>query len=196
MLLTAALAALAADSVENVNIKIAGANLQASRMDPARATAPSYFFQSRKTVNGIQESAATPTAYYAGIYPGIDLVTYGDDYQIEYVFVLAAGSDPSLIRLAAEGVETIMSTRAGTLVMPIPRGEILQGKPVAFFTTKSTRESIDADYLVRSSSNIGFRLGREAGDYMKDMNNTRMNIIPAAVNRADLPILSTHPSSR
>ena len=35
------------------------------------------------------------------IYPGIDLVFYGQERQLEYDFILAPGADPDVIRLAA-----------------------------------------------------------------------------------------------
>src|SRR5437879_2744049 len=40
---------------------------------------------------------------YAGVYPGIDLVYYGNQGQLEYDFVVAAGADPKVIQLAAVG---------------------------------------------------------------------------------------------
>src|SRR3989454_907 len=37
---------------------------------------------------------------FQGVYPGVDLVYYGDSGNLEYNFVLAPGADPSRIRLA------------------------------------------------------------------------------------------------
>src|SRR6266566_3014751 len=39
---------------------------------------------------------------YAGVYPGIDLVYYGNQRQLEYDFVVAPGADPKAITLAVE----------------------------------------------------------------------------------------------
>ena len=36
---------------------------------------------------------------YPGVYPGVDLVYYGNQRQLEYDFVVAAGADPGPIRL-------------------------------------------------------------------------------------------------
>ena len=40
---------------------------------------------------------------YRGVYPGIDLVYYGKQQELEYDFVLAPGADPSRIRFALSG---------------------------------------------------------------------------------------------
>ena len=36
---------------------------------------------------------------YAGVYPGVDLVYYGNQGQLEYDFVVAPGADPKVITL-------------------------------------------------------------------------------------------------
>jgi hypothetical protein len=40
---------------------------------------------------------------YAGVYPGVDLVYYGNQQQLEYDFVVAPGADPKQINLADLG---------------------------------------------------------------------------------------------
>jgi len=41
---------------------------------------------------------------YEGIYPGIDLIYYGNQGQLEYDFIVAPGADPKAINLAFEGL--------------------------------------------------------------------------------------------
>ena len=40
---------------------------------------------------------------YEGAYPGIDLVYYGNQRQLEFDFIVSPGSDPGIIRLEFEG---------------------------------------------------------------------------------------------
>src|SRR5206468_12406265 len=44
---------------------------------------------------------------YQDVYPGIDLVYYGNQRQLEYDFVVAAGADPGVIRLAFQGAQNL-----------------------------------------------------------------------------------------
>ena len=40
---------------------------------------------------------------YRGVYPGVDLIYYGNQRQLEYDFVVAPGADPNPIGLTFEG---------------------------------------------------------------------------------------------
>ena len=51
---------------------------------------------------------------YEGVYPGMDIVYYGNQGQLEYDFVVAPGADPGLVTLAFEGAEKSTSTRAAS----------------------------------------------------------------------------------
>ena len=42
---------------------------------------------------------------YTNVYPGIDLVYYGHQGQLEYDLIVAPGADPTEIRLAFDGAE-------------------------------------------------------------------------------------------
>jgi len=49
---------------------------------------------------------------YTAIYPGIDLVYYGNQRQLEYDFVVDAGADPGVIRMTFEGSRRMTIDRA------------------------------------------------------------------------------------
>jgi hypothetical protein len=57
---------------------------------------------------------------YKDLYPGIDLVYYGNQGQLEYDLVLAPGADPTQIRLAFDGAEQIAVDEQGDLVLTLP----------------------------------------------------------------------------
>src|ERR1039457_2941208 len=54
---------------------------------------------------------------YEGVYPGIDLVYYGNRGQLEYDFLAAPGSDPSRIRLRFAGARRMRVAADGDLVL-------------------------------------------------------------------------------
>ena len=49
---------------------------------------------------------------YKNVYPGIDLVYYGNQGQLEYDLIVAPGADPTQITLAFDGAEQIDGGRA------------------------------------------------------------------------------------
>src|SRR5712664_1186904 len=72
---------------------------------------------------------------YQGIYPGIDLVYYGNQQQLEYDFVVAPGTDPNMIRLAFDGLigatgrSPLQIDTDGDLVLQTGSGEIRFHQP-------------------------------------------------------------------
>ena len=60
-----------------------------------------------------------PTArvQYQDVYPGIDLVYYGNQRQLEYDFVVSPGADPSSIALGFRGAEQLEVDGEGDLVL-------------------------------------------------------------------------------
>jgi hypothetical protein len=54
---------------------------------------------------------------YEDVYPGINLVYYGNQRQLEYDFVVSPGSDPRLIRLSVDGANKMTVDAEGNLVL-------------------------------------------------------------------------------
>jgi hypothetical protein len=63
---------------------------------------------------------------YHNVYPGIDLVYYGNQGQLEYDLVVAPGADPRVIKLAYEGVDSKRLNAEGDLVFQVAGTEIRQ----------------------------------------------------------------------
>ncbi len=51
---------------------------------------------------------------YQDIYPGIDLLYYGDHRELEYDFVVAPGADPNVIRLSCTALRMCGAQPTGT----------------------------------------------------------------------------------
>lgn len=68
---------------------------------------------------------------YREVYPGIDVVFYGNPGKLEYDFVLRPGADPSRIRLAFDGIESL-KIEAGDLVLGTGDAQIRNLQPFIF----------------------------------------------------------------
>src|SRR5215212_3985395 len=71
-------------------------------------------------------------AYFKDIYPGIDLVYYGNQREVEYDLVVAAGANPKLIRFSVEGADQIRLDKTGRLLLTLKDGEVSLNKPVIY----------------------------------------------------------------
>ena len=96
---------------------------------------------------------------YGQIYPGIDMVFYGDQRQLEYDFVVAPGANPDVIKLAFKGIDDFEVNRMGELLMHTARGLIQQKKPIAYQEVNGIKEEVSVDYVVKGVNRIGYQLG-------------------------------------
>ena len=83
------------------------------------------------------------------VYPGIDLVYYGNQQQLEYDFIVTPGADPARIRFALSGLnETGPATVAenGDLVLKMEHGEVRWQKPVIYQDIAGQRHVIEGGF--------------------------------------------------
>lgn len=96
---------------------------------------------------------------YEGVYPGIDLVYYGNRGELEYDFVLAPGSDPSRIRLRFAGARHLRVAENGDLIMTAGSEEVRFRKPDIYQTfAAGARTSVNGRFVVRGASEAGFQV--------------------------------------
>lgn len=82
------------------------------------------------------------------VYPGVDLVYYGKERQLEYDFVVAPGADPRLIKLAFEGAQHMHIDEGGDLVLQITGGEIRMRKPVVYQELAGLKQPVPGRYVL------------------------------------------------
>ena len=108
---------------------------------------------------------------YKAIYPGIDLVFYGNPELLEYDFVLSPGADPHDIVVRFEGLKAVDSKRSvsvdenGDLLLPTETGIIRQHKPLAFQETNAGRNMVASRFVILDDGKqVGFELGAYDAD--------------------------------
>lgn len=96
---------------------------------------------------------------YAGVYPGIDLVYYGNQRQLEYDFVVAPGSSPDAIRLRFSGTRRLRLDRDGNLVLTTSGGSLAFYRPTVYQERNGERQAVAGRFMLRSGNTAGFALG-------------------------------------
>ena len=102
---------------------------------------------------------------YRQVYPGVDLVFYGNGRRLEFDFRLDSGVDPDSVRLHFEFEEMAGSPaplllsldEQGNLVFP---GDLRLMRPVAFQETGGGRQEVPVRYQLGPDGKVGFRMGR------------------------------------
>jgi len=95
---------------------------------------------------------------YRGVYPGVDLVYYGDPGQLEYDFVIQPDADVSKIALRMEGCESIRTTENGDLALQLPDGEIAWKHPEAYQLRDGKRQPVASEYHLAGNT-VRFQVG-------------------------------------
>lgn len=85
---------------------------------------------------------------YREVYPGVDLVYYGNDGQLEYDFVVAPGAEPSRIRLAIQGADQADVTENGDLRLVVAGRELRWRAPVLFQEADGGRVRVPGEYVL------------------------------------------------
>jgi hypothetical protein len=97
---------------------------------------------------------------YTGVYPGIDLVYYGSQRQLEYDFVIAPGASPKPIRLQFAGARKLKLTADGDLTVAATNGEIAFHKPVIYQLKDGRRQPVEGRFSLLAKNAVGFTLGQ------------------------------------
>jgi hypothetical protein len=95
---------------------------------------------------------------FMNVYPGIDLVYYGNQPQLEYDFVVAPGANPDRIRFDVSGAKRITKNSGGDLVFRTAEGTVEWRKPNVYQYRNGSRRRIGAEYTIRSGRFIAFDL--------------------------------------
>jgi hypothetical protein len=94
---------------------------------------------------------------FAQVYPGVDLVFYGNQRQLEYDFVVGPGADPSRIVWQIKGAKPIVDA-AGNLVLNAANGPAGFKKPVVYQMDGDKKIAVAGAFTV-AHNRIGFKLG-------------------------------------
>ena len=95
---------------------------------------------------------------YTGVYPGVDLVYYGNQGQLEYDFVVAPGADAGVVALSFPGAQQLAVGAEGDLVITGRQGSVVQHRPVIYQQVAGERRTVSGNYLIEGSQ-VRFQLG-------------------------------------
>jgi hypothetical protein len=96
---------------------------------------------------------------YSRVYPGVDLVYYGNQGQLEFDFVVAPGADAKPVRFHFSGARKLTLDHDGNLVVSAKSGEVVFHKPVVYQMKDGEREPVKGEFQLLAKNKLGFALG-------------------------------------
>src|SRR5258707_9168004 len=92
--------------------------------------------------------------------PGVDLIFYGSQRQLEYDLKVAAGADPRAIRWVFEGTSGLRLDSDGSLVVAVGGTEVRQARPRIFQSLSRGRQrEVSGEYVITGEKEVAFQLG-------------------------------------
>jgi hypothetical protein len=93
---------------------------------------------------------------YRDVYPGIDLVFYGNQRRLEYDFIVAPGANPTAIALDLDGARKLRLNSHGDLLASVNGGEVQLQKPLVYQQVRGKRCEINGSYKLGAHHQVTF----------------------------------------
>ncbi len=143
-----------------VRMKLAGANPYPRISGLERLPGRSNYFIGNDPAKWHRNVSQFGRVRYSEVYPGIDLVYYGNQGRLEYDFEIAAGANPEAVALTFEGTDRVQLDSAGDAMLQTAGGNVQLNAPRVYQTTGETKRSVDARFVLLAENKIGFEIGR------------------------------------
>src|SRR5437660_1389798 len=131
-----------------VEMKLVGANRTPEVSGLERSPSTANYFIGNDPKGWRTNVPTYAKVRYKDVYPGIDLVYYGNQGQLEYDFVVEPRADPRMIRLSLQGGGRLKLDAHGDLVL----GEVRFRRPRLYQEAGGRRHDIPGRYVLKGAN--------------------------------------------
>jgi hypothetical protein len=151
--------ALSTQHSKTLRIKLAGANEDAKPQGANELAGKVNYFTANNPSEWHTDVPTFARVRYSEVHPGIDVVYYGNQKQLEYDFVVAPGRDPRAIGLQFDGADNLSVDQSGDLLITLGESVIRQPKPVVYQELAGVRREVEGAYSIGTNGQVGFNIG-------------------------------------
>ncbi|HWP84784.1 MAG TPA: SBBP repeat-containing protein [Terriglobia bacterium] len=144
-------------SISWVRMRFAGANPAAQILGEQKLPGRSHYFVGNNPAKWRTDVPQYARVRYREVYPGIDLVFYGNGGALEYDFLVAPGADPRQISVQLAGAEGELDAH-GNLLLRTAAGLLVQRAPAIYQEVAGTRKRVAGGYVLGSQGRVSFRV--------------------------------------
>ena len=141
-----------------LRIKLIGASLQPGLVGLEELPGKVNYFIGNDPKKWRTNISTFAKVKYKDVYPGIDLVYYGNQGQLEYDFIVAPGADPKIIKFDIQGADKLELNARGDLALKTDNGEILQYKPMVYQEDGDAKKLLSGHYVLTGKHELGFQV--------------------------------------
>ncbi len=152
--------------VQTLRMKLAGANPNASLSASDQLPGKSNYFIGNDPAKWRMGVPQFARVRYENVYPGINLVFYGNEGHLEYDFQVAPGSDPSEAELEFTGAKKL-ELNDGSLVIQGENGTVRFDAPNVYQEIAGRKQAVEGSFVLRAANRVGFAVG--AYDHSREL---------------------------
>jgi len=97
---------------------------------------------------------------YKNVYPGIDLLYYGNKGRMEFDFELQSGADPGKIQFEIRGADSIDLDSTGALLLKLGTRLLQIRNPSIYQQVNGGRIAIGGSYVLTDATHVAFKLAQ------------------------------------
>jgi hypothetical protein len=152
---------LAAKLPTRLRLQLLGANPDARLQREQKQDAITNYFLGNDPTRWHTDIPNYAQIRYTGIYPGIDVLYYGNGRELEHDFVVAPGADSRQIQMAISGAKSIhLDQPTGDLVLATDSGDMRLHQPRSYQIVEGKRIEVASRYDVAGNGSVGFQLAK------------------------------------
>src|ERR1700727_838889 len=139
-------------------MKLVGANATASVTGTDLLPGKTNYYvggDSSQWHSGIEQFARVR---YENVYPGVNLVFYGNQGQLEYDFQVAPGADASQPELQFDGAKHLQ-LREGNLVVRAQGGSVQFEAPHVYQNLDGREQPVTSRFILHADNRVGVEVG-------------------------------------
>jgi uncharacterized repeat protein (TIGR01451 family) len=144
--------------IDSLQMKLVGANPNVVLTSADRLPGNSNYFIGNDPSRWRRRVPQFARVRYENVYPGVDLVFYGNQGRLEYDFQVAAGANPEQAELQFNGASGLELSQGG-LVIRTGNGSVKLEAPRVYQEIAGNRQPVEANFVLRGSNRAGFAVG-------------------------------------
>ena len=140
-----------------IRMRLDGANSSARVSGASPLPGKSSYFIGNDPSKWHRDIPQFARVQYEAVYPGVNLVYYGDQGQLEYDFRVAPAADPNQIALSFNGASPhIDSDDSGDLILSTASGDVRFHAPRIYQQDENVRKPVAGGFRQIAENKIGF----------------------------------------
>ena len=141
-----------------VRMQLAGANPSADATGISQLPGKSNYFVGNNPAKWHRNIPQFARVRYQSVYPGVDLVYYGNQGQLEYDFEVAPGADPRQIAFRFEGEESANLDSGGNLILASGGNQVKLKAPRIYQEFGAEQRPVAGRFVRQPDAKVGFEL--------------------------------------